>query len=391
MFEKFRDIGNDLMHHQMMNGGRKFACQLWTLYPDQWSKNKNLGSNLVESFWNNVCEDPPPPKFPPFQGGQCPVVYDIFYREGDNPGQEPTLNAGRNVTSARLQGPLTEVSVRETENTAYLTVVNYIGIERKAEGGHRGSTYKRKVFVVRADNQPDTCGNPPPVYPPTTPPQPGQETYNAPINNNDGTDFTVPLGWFDIDFELPMTINVGPPQLDFTLEIDVDGINLDFGPEGEFPDGTPKPTGTGGENKEFTDGLDDLGNDIADKTDDIIDRIDDVGGLPSIDLNDYTETEIPEDVDEEIADPDIEFVKIEVLELPKKGKTIVLPNPDDTTFFAGYFTWLVDDLRDIEVPIRKSKNVYVKPTWATGFRAYSVNNSKIRISIFKKKLTPPSD
>lgn len=389
MFEKWKDVGESYMHHQMMNGGRSFVCQLWKAYPDQWTRNKLLGGNLIEAFWNNLCEDPPPPKFPPFEGGQCPVVYDIFYREGDIPGQEPSLNAGRNVTSARLQGPLTEVSVRETDFIAYLTVMNYAGVERKAEGGHRGSAYIRKVFVVRADNQPDTCGNPPPVYPTTQAPQPGQETYDAPITNNDGTDFTVPLGWFDVDFNLPVTINVGPPQLDFTIEINVDGVNLDFGPEPEMPDGTPKPIGPGGENKDFNDSLDDFADDINDNINDIGDKIDDVGGLPSIDLNDYDGTEIPEDEDEPIEDPEINFVRIDVLEVPKKYKTIVLPNPADNTFFAGYFSWLVEDMRDVEIPIRKKQNVFVKPSWSTGFRAYPVNGAKLKITTFKKKLTPP--
>jgi len=391
MFEKFRDFGNDLLHHQLMNGGRKFACRLWTAYPDQFSRNQGLGRNMVETYWNNMCDDPPPPKFPPFEGGQCPVVYDIFYREGDVPGQMPSLNSGRNVTSARLQGPLTECSVRETVNTAYLKVTNYVGIQREAEGGHRGSTYLRKLFIVRADNQPDLCGNPAPVYPPTTPPQPGQESYDAPITNNDGTDFTVPLGWFNIDFNLPLTINVGPPQLDFTMELNVDGIDLNFGPDKEFPDGTPKPSGPGGEDKlndkifDNTQNTNDKIDDVSKKTDDILDKI----GEDYIDLTDYTGTEQPAEDEAEEDDPEVEFIIVDVIGEPKKGKTILFDDPNDNVYFAGYFHWMVDAAYSEILRIRKASNVFVKPYWATGYKCYAVNGTKFKITSYKKKLIPP--
>jgi len=65
-----------------------------------------------------------------------------------------------------------------------------------------------------------------------------------------------------------------------------------------------------------------------------------------------------------------------------KWKTIILPNPSDNTFFAGYFAWKLDDWRGEEIPIRKSKHIFIKPNWANGYRVYTVNTSSIKVTDF---------
>jgi hypothetical protein len=111
---------------------------------------------------------------------------------------------------------------------------------------------------------------------------------------------------------------------------------------------------------------------------------------------------LPEDVEEseesveeeEKERPDIEWVLLEITKYPPGGKTMLMQSSEDNTYFAGYFSWIlnnsVDNYRLEEIPIRKEKMAFRNPGDVQGYRFYTVNKAKIKSTIYYQPKTEES-
>lgn len=335
------------------------VCKWYRKYPGLWDIQPGQ-----KGFLNQVCPplgEPPSGGYFEWTGGQCALSYTVIWRYGNSSGVVPTINVGTNITSISGNiGPIASINTSVSGNIGTLTVVDALNVTRTATGTMPPADRIRKIFVRPPSGSIDNCGNT------TDIPYPPDETidendFNFTITNENNTN-NYNTNYNDLDF-----IYVRPPNITFPLNINIGGIDFKLDIDGfEFDTNPPN------------------NDDLNDKLDDIYDKIDniDLEDQP-INLDDLDET-VEEDVQEaEEEDDKIKAILIEVISLPKKGKTIILPNVDDNTFFAGYFSWTLNDYRSTELPIRKRKNVFVKPSWATGYRAYTVNLARIKIKTYK--------
>lgn len=166
---------------------------------------------------------------PPFEGGQCPTVYTGRVFIGDT-----EISQGGGAPRS-LTGPLggvtrTEVvtnqpasgGVRVTWTFGNDSANNFLSIQYIP-----GFTPPPRFTLERADGQPDSCGNPPPVVtgpvPPSTPGAP-TEPYN-------------PTPDIDVD----ITVDIGPDG-DITFDIGGPSITIDpFGGGGDGGGGEDNP------------------------------------------------------------------------------------------------------------------------------------------------------
>lgn len=190
---------------------------------------------------------PVPTPTPPFEGGQCPgVQYRITgtatqkTRDSCFESAVPISSVQTGpITDIKLAGPVTDFSCSPGE-TGYLRVeVTRAGgtTTIATPGSNRRFINVSGLTVVRVDGLPDTCGSPPPVFPPGTP------TPNPP--NPPGTDVTINLPGIgpvvvaftpivgvafvdaNAEFNVPVTVNVdlGGQNINFDLDFDVNISN----------------------------------------------------------------------------------------------------------------------------------------------------------------------
>lgn len=377
-FYSWNDLNQGIdMGVQVAREAKKFACRLWNDYPDQWTDGTAFGSP-IRQFWNSLCYEPPePPLEPPpptFTGGQCPIKYTVQTSIAVFPS---TVNCNRNPDSISnfsqtLWGPIGGFNLIEPTGNCGGKKTFTITCHGTAAGSSprlinpvnltiSTFSYGRFLEIVStsitpvAGQPPDNCGNLPTNYPPTIPPEPGDETYNVNFEGDENNNFSFPLIWNDIDFEIPLKFNFDVGDVAFNF----DGIEINFKENNEWKINPPKKTDNG--DNVFTYNPPD----------------------------DYTSEDSPTETEEEKEESDdetIDLVLIEVTEPPLFGtqKVITQNNPEDTTFFAGYFSWKYDDYRHAEIPIRKKKNVFKNNIGANGYRFYAVNGAKLKYTVLKK-------
>lgn len=334
------------------------VCKWYRKYPSLWDINPGQGAFLAE-----VCPplgEPPSGGYKNYLGGQCSLNYVVNWRYGNTSGVVPTLSAGTTITAITAAGPLGTINTSVSGNTGILSVVDKNGNLLTDSGPYGPQDRIRKIIIQPPSGTPDTCGNPPDIIPPADQPQDPLD-FNFPVTfenntNNNTTNYKTVNFNFDVPIKIEFPIRVKIGDIDFNL--DVDGVDVN----------PTSPT-----NK-------DLGDEINEITD-IVNNFKPCGGIE--DLEDLEEEVTEEVEDKEEEDDKLKAVAVTVVEVPKKGKTIVLPNADDNTFFAGYFSWTLDGYRGVEMPIRKRKNIFVKPEWASGYRVYRVNLAVLSITTFK--------
>lgn len=226
--------------------------------------------NLPRTIQKLVCNNPPiDPYVPPFQGGQCPVKYNINYTSKDKPIDDVT----RTVTAAKVVwGPVLGFSYvtdpgysrpnRFQVNcfgdgglSAPLAAPVLLDVTSSIYGTTRNPLFSVTInSVTRVDGLADNCGNPPPV---TIPPfNPGDNITNITTNYTDNygnvVNLTVPvaIGYFHVDingnFNIPFNVQVDP-TLNITGNINLGdgGITFNFGGNGngnkDLPDPRPDP------------------------------------------------------------------------------------------------------------------------------------------------------
>lgn len=379
-WQNIQDNTNDF-GSQIAKNAKNFACRLWRDYPKNFVGD-NPVANPIRQFWNNLCDEEPPevPPPPPFIGGQCQVRYSIQYQTalisgGTLSGWSSTFtysNAGivgkiLNIQLVVIDQVDEDLSHWSFDGNGENPYINTRNKQYKFRITNESNTTDftiatafglRFIGLTRFDGLPDNCGDLPTDYPDTPAPEPGDEIYNTNYEGDTTNNLTFPLVWNDIDFSIPLKFDFEVGNVD----VNFDGVNVNFDIDNNWKLNPPK-------------------NDINKEFNDFKTKFENTFYLPDLeDLEEETDEDI---VEKEETDPTIEAVLVDVIALPKKGKTIVLPNPADNTFFAGYFSWMNGDYRAPEEPVRKSKNFFVKPQWATGYRVYTVNLARISVSTFK--------
>lgn len=241
------DAGNGLGN--LARAGRTALCTLYQNTP-QWLLPDAFGDPggiLARGFYDNICRpDFPPPSVPPppFNGGQCPVQYNVSYT----------------VTAFFPPNPSGSFSTAGTVSifgTIKGTRVAKVGSQWNVflVGGANGNpgasvdttllsiadTYDTPVATItaisRVDGQPDNCGDPnaeddrvPPV---------NQIEYNTTIEVG-GLDVSVPITVIrptldvDVNFRPEVVVNVGGIDVNFRL----DGITFNIPPGVDSPSPT---------------------------------------------------------------------------------------------------------------------------------------------------------
>jgi hypothetical protein len=216
--------------------------------------------------YNRYCNQPLPaagrPQ-PPFQGGQCSVVYNVSGRAnysgtaipaGIALGPTPVNGPVRGMVSENLPPNTTQVYVLGLVDAGHPDGRYGIATLNTSFGG--GNDFQNAVVtsVVRQDGQPDNCGSLP-ALPPALPP--GGNTVNSPVTytTNNNVTVTIPMviafGYasfsFDGTVEIPLTLNfTANPELNLSGT-----LNLNTGDTNFYPDpGAP------------TDGCDNSPNDF---------------------------------------------------------------------------------------------------------------------------------
>lgn len=227
--------------------------------------NPFYSGSLLEGYQNAVtgalqgfCPVPPSGPVPtpelPFEGGQCAVRYNVladivWYTQGDMTRKVLTdrsiFNQLGPVQSFNRKNPLTITG--SAVSTVYTqTTVTMGGVERTLFNfsGFNGAVAFENIRISRVDGLPDSCGDPPPVFPPGTPTPnpPNPPSVDVEIDLPDigpvTVAFTPIVGIAYVDanaeFNVPVTVNVDLGGLDVNFDLDFD-VNI------SDPTKPPKP------------------------------------------------------------------------------------------------------------------------------------------------------
>lgn len=230
------------------------ACRQWArVGVGQSSLTDGVMGPLCSDYLDDIGEAPLPGDIaPPFEGGQCAVLYrsvgsldftTLICSTGTNaPGsvdattdfvlQGPLSNLRTVLSGAGPCGPTTVTLIVDTAaGPAQLAF-----FQNPSNNSVRNPSFNGSFEP--APGQPNDCGNPPPDYvPPTS--APGLPPYSP----------TVPLPGFDspvnvdFDFNPDGTISVSLPDLDVSADID---LNPTFGGGGGANDPAPGDQGAPG-------------------------------------------------------------------------------------------------------------------------------------------------
>lgn len=229
----YESSGNSaaLFQERVRDGIVSFACGIWGSFPNFVVKGRNPASSFARGYMNQVCsvvQPPVPYPDPPFQGGQCEVLYGVNYsRAVIVNGQLDSWQTGFTTTANAPLGPIQAVSLSAggvvqpslehwgfngNGNASPTNGVNrlYVLNVTQADGQIKpmiNSTTSGIRFdgFFRIDNQPDNCGNPPVSYP-ENPPSSQDLTGNINIVNLDGVDNTYEITYNQIsnEYNFPM-------------------------------------------------------------------------------------------------------------------------------------------------------------------------------------------
>lgn len=204
---------------------------------DQYFGSMGFGYNLL-------CNRQPPTDVPlPFNGGQCPVQYNItaagtLKSQSGTPPDEPV------TASASPFGPL--VGTRYIPGNLGL---NQQFVLDAYDGGGNPTVYSlfgtgglgyfancSITSVTRVDGNPDNCGDPARPIPPAPPPDWNVGDTNITYTNSDGIDVTVPVtfnignGYVDINAQVnvPVTVTINN-EFSATATVNFNTGDINFG------------------------------------------------------------------------------------------------------------------------------------------------------------------
>lgn len=236
------------------NAAANFACDAWenyTEYASGFSDPTGIGK-FNNALYSRLCtprnKQPASPLQAQFTGGQCPKEYNVTY----------TLRYGPNQTTStytvnRAAGPILGFTVGSTANAnrkkygiAFQPSINFPDGKSFGLEGNDADVKPVELVSLNAvprDGSPDNCGDPPPSYPPKTPPSPvTNNTTN--VNIGAGVVIAAPITLIPVKVDADVEINpqiqvgVGP----FNVTFDAGGVTV--APSFEFGTGgktTPNP------------------------------------------------------------------------------------------------------------------------------------------------------
>lgn len=231
----------------LASGARSGVCQLLGLPQYLNDMTTRLSGGLfqaplseIPNLWRRaLCDtDAPPEDPPPFTGGQCAcATYSVTFTRTTEGGTTAT------PTTTGLSGPIVGIFERQVGTVTVLSIRHGLcsgGVQTGTQERDVSSTGPLQSFsivsVQRTGGGADNCGDPPPVYPPLTPPdvtQPRDITYE----NSDGVNVTIPVTFVyaraQVDVEanitIPFTLNLSP-TLNITGNVNVNGdVDFNFG------------------------------------------------------------------------------------------------------------------------------------------------------------------
>jgi hypothetical protein len=397
---------------QLAEETRKFACELWNLYPAYITNNHSLGTSLARGYMESLCapHNPPPPNPPPpLTKGQCEgVSYQVnllFVNNGadacNNQGlvHTATLYVTGKINGLRFQEqPELSYSNCDTDFVSPPTHVKH-AIFLSSAGHTTADSSNTIIFVVgytiadidslcqitdiiRTDGLPDNCAIPE-GYPTTPVPPPViTKNFDITVNNNTTINFspTVKRRPNDNNFTFPFVFAYG----DFDVSLDLGGFNfsptINFGNNdgGGNGDGTPPPPPINNGNE--GDGNGDNGGGGGGG-----------GGAPPSAPNpfdpDFFDVEdIPEEDEPVMEDiENLSHVTIEVKSTPANAKT-ELGSPGDNIYYPGFIAFRATGFNFPRDPIHYLKTIYYAPEGATGFAIRRYPGFRMKLKVYTKKI-----
>lgn len=231
----------------LASGARSAACQLLGLpqYLNDMTTRLSGGTFTpflggIPNLWRRaLCDtDAPAPSPPPFTGGQCPILYKVTFRRNfrrisDGATVDQTL-----VHGPSLLGPINYFTEVRGTNIFLVATTGQGNVDLTGYNNDTNETLFLGItsVVPAVAGQSDSCGNPPPNYPPLTPPD-VTIPRDIPYTNSDGVDVTIPVVFVfaravldvDANVTIPFTLNL-TPTLNITGNLNVDGtVNFNFG------------------------------------------------------------------------------------------------------------------------------------------------------------------
>ena len=214
------------------NAAANLVCGLYQQYPTGIvpSIGSTSISRITDGLLRSLCaprNQLPPPQQEPFTGGQCPTLYKVDVRvgsQGSTPGP---------VIYRRVSGPIRGIVVRRSPNNDGSQDVFMLAGPSRPGADWTGDVRVGSSFAPtpvsfiasaeREDLEPDTCGNPVPVYPPSLPPA-NEYTNNTNITIG-GNTISVPVTLIPTVFA---PVNIFRPE----FNVDVGGVNVNFALDG---------------------------------------------------------------------------------------------------------------------------------------------------------------
>lgn len=224
---------------------------------NRWLQDINpLTPSVPSGFVRGLlCDRPGPHGLPPnFTGGQCEdVAYFIGLERSDT-----TRN--RYLEQFTVIGPISSVSVSPSGWTS--TGVTSFTVTASWKGGSGSDTENfaslagdtARIYVERADGQPDTCGNPSPPPPPPFPS--GGDTVNIDFDYVDNSGQTrnligtvnifAPVLIAPVTINAPISVNLPDLVFDGTIQI-APTFEVNLAPRSDRSPGTKLPETVEGE------------------------------------------------------------------------------------------------------------------------------------------------
>lgn len=251
----------------IINGARDFACTLYQNSPGAavgFADPTGIGA-FNKGLWDRMCKPidkvPALPPSSPFDGGQCPVLYNVTASVTSTVDGTPGPVDTR--TFNNLQGPIR--GFRQVADTNPAPPVEYTVFLDHAEGsesfgvqGVGSPAITQITSIVPVGGGPDNCGDAPIDYPNTdAPPIEFKTNINVDVG---GVNVSIPVEFKPTVWVVPvvlapqinvnagpLTISFGPAGADVTINPDVD-INFSLpnksDPANQLPPARP-PVKTG--------------------------------------------------------------------------------------------------------------------------------------------------
>lgn len=375
---------------------RKFVCSVYKAHPDRFKANLTIRQAYVRGWMRSVCSDNLPP--PPVQTSECTRqeqawgTYKSAYNttegacgtthywrsievfpEGDVINYAPYVDSNKwyirrkNGVAIGIAGVNKQIYDAKNFGAAPNFPLPNVALPASCTTAPLGTGGYNAVWVESSYNKvlPAYCDGGG-IYPPTNPPPVINNSYEIKIAPDYSSKIDVSISP-DIngDFKFPISFTANGIGVVF----DFGGITIDLPGSDKFP-----PSGDGG---------DALPPEVTIKPPPPINDDNYEPVIPTV--------EPPPEGEEEKKEKNVEiaFIRVEITTPPNRGKTILQKNSDDNDYFAGYFSWIVNadgDYRLTQEPIRKQKQIFIPPVYATGYSVYAVNGAKFKVTRFVTKV-----